>query len=82
MSDTAIVITVVLAALVILLLALGLIVWLVPVAARLVLAFTAFLMGLPFLLTILVFILFPPTLVVFLIGIALMQLGVGEDQER
>lgn len=82
MSDTAIVIIVVLAALSILLLALGLIVWLVPVAARAVLAFTAFLMGLPFLLTILVFILFPPTLVVFLIGIALMQLGVGEDQER
>lgn len=82
MSDTAIVIIVVLAALFILLLALGLIIWLVPVAARLVLAFTAFLMGLPFLVTILVFILFPPTLVVFLIGIALMQLGVGEDQER
>lgn len=82
MSDTAIVITVVFAALMVLLLALGLIVWFVPVAARLVLAFTAFLMDLPFLLTILVFILFPPALIVFLIGIALMRLGAGENNDR
>jgi len=82
MSDATLVIIVVFAALMALSLVLGLIVWLVPIAARLVLAFTAFLMGLPFLLTILVFILFPPTLVVFLIGVALMQLGVGEDSDR
>jgi len=82
MSDATLVIIVVFAALMALSLVLGLIVWLVPIAARLVLAFTAFLMGLPFLLTILVFILFPPSLVVFLIGVALMQLGVGEDSDR
>jgi len=82
MSDATVVIIVVFAALMALSLVLGLIVWLVPIAARLVLAFTAFLMGLPLLLTILIFILFPPTLIVFLIGVALMQLGVGEDSDR
>jgi hypothetical protein len=54
-------------------LALGLVLWLIPPAARLVIAFTVFLMELPLLVTVLVFILFPPTLIVFLMGLALMR---------
>ena len=80
MSNTALTITVLVAGFVVLLLALALIAWLVPFVARLVLAFTAFVMDLPLLLGLLLFILFPPTLVVFLIGIALMQLGATSDK--
>jgi len=82
MSNTAIIIAVLFVAFVALLLILGLIVWLVPIAAQLVLAFTVFLLDLPILLTILVFILFPPTLIVFLIGLALMQFGAGKGNDQ
>ena len=72
MSVTGEVIIALLVILTVLGLVLGLIAWLFPIAARLIIAFTVFLMELPFILTLLVFILFPPTLIVFIVGYVLM----------
>lgn len=58
--------------------ALGIVVWLLYLAAGLVLMFTAFVMQLPIIVAILMFILFPPTLIVFLTGLAFIQFGVAE----
>ena len=78
MSDAAVGVTVML---VLIALGLGLLVWIVRLASDLILAFTYFVMGLPFILTILLFVLFPPCLIVFLIGYGLLQLGFGEKRE-
>lgn len=80
MSETVVLIIVALFVIMTVLgLILGLISWLFPIAARLVISFTVFLMELPFILTLLVFILFPPTLIVFLVGFVLLRLGLGDD---
>ena len=75
MTSEAIIVIVLLvfAAITVLSIAVGLVLWLIPPAARLVVAFTVFLMELPLLVTLLVFILFPPTLIVFLIGLAFVR---------
>jgi hypothetical protein len=52
--------------------------WLLYLAAGLVLLFTVFVMGLHPILAILLFILFPPLLIVFLFGLLFMQLGVAD----
>ncbi len=72
MSDTAILIIIgVVVALVV-------VVWLLYLAAGLVLMFTAFVMTLPTIVAILMFILFPPTFIVFLVGLAFIQLGIAD----
>ncbi len=75
MSDTAVLIIVIA---VIALAILAIVVWLLYLAAGLVLAFTAFVMELPIIVTILMFILFPPTLIVFLVGLAFIWFGVAD----
>ena len=72
MSETVVVVLV--AAVIII----GVVVWIVQIAAASILAFTAFVMGLPTVLAILMFIIFPPTFVVFLIGYGLIKFGVAE----
>lgn len=72
MSDTVVVVLV--AAFIII----GVIAWIVQIAAASILAFTAFVMGLPTVLAILMFIIFPPTFVVFLIGYGLIKFGIAE----
>lgn len=72
MSDTAILI--IFAGVI----ALGIVVWLLYLAAGLVLLFTTFVMQLPIIVAILMFILFPPTLIIFLTGLAFIQFGVAE----
>lgn len=57
---------------------LGMLIWVLYLAATLVLLFTAFVIQLPIIFSILMFILFPPTFIVFLAGLAFIQLGVGE----
>jgi hypothetical protein len=46
--------------------------------AGLVIAFTAFTVGLPPIIAILMFIIFPPTFIVFLVGLAFIQFGVAD----
>jgi hypothetical protein len=58
--------------------ALAVLAWIVYASAGLILAFTAFVMGLPTILVILMFVIFPPTFVVFLIGVAMLKLGVAD----
>lgn len=70
MSDDAVIIIVVIA------IALIVLVWLSYLAAGIVLAFTAFVMDLPLIVTVLMFILFPPTLIVFLVGLAFIYFGI------
>ena len=72
MSDTAVLI------IVIAVIALAIVVWLLYLAAALVLVFAAFVMELPIIVTILMFILFPPTLIVFLVGLAFIRFGVAD----
>lgn len=71
MSDDAIIIFIVLIA------ALAVIGWLCYLGAGLVLAFTAFVMELPTILSIIMFIIFPPTLMVFLVGLAFIHFGIA-----
>ena len=56
--------------------------WLLYLAAGLVLVFTAFVMELPIILAIIMFILFPPTLIVFLVGLAFIHFGVADAMAR
>jgi len=70
-EDTVIIIVVVAIALIVL-------VWLLYFAAGLVLVFTVFVMELPIVLTILMFIIFPPTLFVFLVGLAFIRFGIAD----
>ncbi len=67
--------------------ALAIIGFLLYLAAGLILAFTAFVIKLPLILSILMFVLFPPSFIVFLIGLALIYFGfverlAGEPSER
>ncbi len=72
MSDTAILIIIgVVVALVI-------VVWLLYLAAGLVLMFTAFVTELPTIVAVLMFILFPPTFIVFLVGLAFIKFGIAD----
>ena len=75
MGDDAILIIIVLV------IALMLIGWLLYLAAGLVLLFTAFVMQLPIILSIIMFILFPPTLIVFLVGLAFLHFGIAADRD-
>jgi len=52
--------------------------WLLYLAAGLIMLFTAFVAELPVIISILLFVLFPPTLVVFLVGLAMLKLGLAE----
>ena len=52
--------------------------WLLYLAAGLVLVFTAFVMKLPTILAIIMFILCPPTLIVFLVGLAFIHFGIAD----
>lgn len=70
MSDTAILIIIGVVVV------LAIVVWLLYLAAGLVLMFTAFVMELPTMVAILMFILFPPTLIAYLVGLAFIQFGV------
>ncbi len=47
-------------------------------AAGMTLAFTAFVMNLPIVISIVMFIVFPPTLIVFLVGYAMIELGIAD----
>jgi len=67
--------------LIVAILAVALIAWVIQLASGLILIFTYFVMGLPTLVAILMFVLFPPSLLVFLVGIAMMKLGVGESND-
>lgn len=73
MSETVVV------ALVAAVLVIGVLLWIVYVAAASILAFTAFVMGLPTILAILMFIIFPPTFVVFLIGYGMIKFGIADS---
>ena len=72
MSDDTLIIIVVIV------IALAIIVWLLYLAAGLVLVFTAFVIELPLILSIIMFIIFPPTLIVFLVGLAFMYFGIAD----
>lgn len=52
--------------------------WVLYLAAGLVLAFTAFVMELPTIVTVLMFIVFPPTFIVFLVGLAFIRFGIAD----
>lgn len=64
----------------------ALIVWISMVASALTIAFTVFMMDLPIFISLLLFILFPPTLIVFLSGYAMIEFGVADkilgDKEK
>lgn len=72
MSDTAIIIIIGVV------IALVIVVSLLYLAAGLVLMFTAFVMELPTIVTILMFILFPPTFIVFIVGLAFIKFGIAD----
>ena len=55
--------------------------FLLYLAAGLVVIFTGFVLSLPPILYILLFILFPPTLIVVLIGLLFIALGFGRDRD-
>lgn len=75
MGDDAIIIIAVVVALMI-------VGWLLYLAAGLVLLFTAFVMELPTILAIVMFIIFPPTLIVFLVGLAFVHFGIADAMAR
>lgn len=56
----------------------GIVVAIAYLAAGMTLAFTAFVMSLPLIISIVMFIVFPPTLIVFLVGYAMIQFGVAD----
>ncbi len=56
----------------------ALIVWISMIASQLTIAFTVFIMDLPIFISLLLFILFPPTLIVFLSGYAMIEFGIAE----
>ena len=56
--------------------------WLLYLGAALVLAFTNFVMQLPMIISIIMFILFPPTIIVFLVGLAFLHFGIASDRDR
>lgn len=58
-----------------LLVVIAVIAWIAYLATGLTLIFTAFVMRLPAVLSILMFIIFPPTLIVFLMGYAILEFG-------
>ncbi len=78
MSDTAVIIIIIVVAVIVL----AIVVWLLYLAAGLVLLFTAFVMELSPIVAILMFILFPPTLIVYLAGLAFIQFGVADALAR
>lgn len=53
--------------------------WLIYLGYNLILAFTVFVMGLPLIFMILLFVLFPPSFIVFLIGLVL--IGIRSDSD-
>ena len=75
MSDESILLIVIIAVII----ALGIVAWLLRLCIGLVLVFTAFVNELPFFLVILMFILFPPTLIVYLAGYAYIKFGIAES---
>ena len=56
----------------------GIVIAIAYLAAGMTLAFTAFVMNLPLIISIVMFIVFPPTLIVFLVGYAMIQFGVAD----
>jgi uncharacterized integral membrane protein len=63
-------------------LALFFLIWLSVLASALTLAFTGFVMGLPVFVALLLFVLFPPTLIVFLSGYAMIKTGFADKLLR
>lgn len=63
---------------VIVLIVLGIVVWLLYLASALVLVFTGFVLELPLIVSIIMFVVFPPTLIVFLVGLAFIHFGIAE----
>lgn len=72
MSDDAVVVFILIA------IALMVLALLLYLAAGLVIVFAAFVMELPLIIAVLMFVLFPPTLVVFLVGLAFIRFGVAD----
>ena len=70
-DDTLVIIAIVLGAL-------AIIVFVLYLAAGLVLMFTAFVYQLPLIISIIMFIVFPPTLIVYLVGLAFLFFGLGD----
>lgn len=56
---------------------LGVLIWILHVAAHLVVLFTAFVTQLPIIYSIVMFVILPPTFVVFLSGLAFIKFGIG-----
>ncbi len=72
---------------VIALIAVGVVVWLAVLASALTIAFTGFVMRLPIFISLIMFVLFPPTLIVFLSGYAMIEFGfadkmLGDNQSK
>jgi len=63
----------------IILIVLAILVWLIRVGAVLAAAFTVFMLDLPLIIMLLAFILFPPTLIVFLIGWFMLSVANKDD---
>jgi type IV secretory pathway TrbL component len=59
-------------------LGLGILIWLTVLASAATIIFTDFVMKLPLLLSLLLFILFPPLLIVFLSGYAMIKYGFAD----
>jgi len=79
LNDTALVVVSVLAGI---LVGGALVVWAIWKSANWLLMFTHFIAGLPTWLVVLLFILFPPALLAFLSGLALIQLGFDKDDDQ
>lgn len=60
------------------LLGVGVVIWLAVLASALTIAFTGFVMRLPIFLSLVMFVLFPPTLIVFLSGYAMLEFGFAD----
>lgn len=68
----------VVAIIVIALIVLAIVVWLLYLASALILGFTVFVLELPLIVSIIMFIVFPPTLIVFLVGLAFIRFGIAD----
>ena len=75
-------ITLLVVGILLLFLVLALLAWVFRVAAVLSAAFTSFMLELPLIIMLLAFILFPPTLIVFLVGWFVLTTGMFDEEEK